>query len=479
MVNRVLIRIKVVQILYSYLLTRSEFKIESAPDTTSRDKRYAYTVYINTLLMLLELSGYGVQGASNKSPLPEANANKYLHDNIVARSLFTDDAIRKVILRGNSGIGELDSVLPALFSAIVSSSVYRSYVRTRKRDLATDVRFWTTVLTTIIAPCAELKTLCRRNEEFTVAGYEEGMAMAVATLNDFNDNRRLLTETRNSLDRSLDKAYELYNSLLLLPVALTRLEQQRLDEARENPFATAADLNPNTRFVDNGLVKMLASNRSLADYLESNPISWEDEPLLLRSLLDAIRRSDIYAQYMDAPATDYAADCEFWRSVMKNIILPGDDLAEVLENKSVYWNDDLDIMGTFVIKTIKQFASAGEDNEVRLLPQYKDEEDARFGSELFVASVEHREEYRELIDRFINREQWDTERLAFMDIVVMIVAIAELLNYPLIPVPVTLNEYIEIANSYSTPKSGQFINGILYSVINYLKEEGRLVKTNS
>ncbi len=111
-----------------------------------------------------------------------------------------------------------------------------------------------------------------------------------------------------------------------------------------------------------------------------------------------------------------------------------------------------------------------------LLPKFKDEEDAAFGGELFVDTIDNFEQYRDLVDRFIDRRQWDTDRLAFMDIVIMAAAISELLNYPAIPIAVTLNEYIEIANAYSTPKSGQFINGILYSVINYLKNEGKLNK---
>ena len=113
---------------------------------------------------------------------------------------------------------------------------------------------------------------------------------------------------------------------------------------------------------------------------------------------------------------------------------------------------------------------------MHLLPKYKDDEDAVFGMKLFTDAVDHREEYRGLIDRFINPEQWDSDRLAFMDIVVMMAAIAELLRFPSIPVAVTLNEYIEIANSYSTPRSGQFVNGVLYSVINYLKAEDMLDK---
>ena len=185
--------------------------------------------------------------------------------------------------------------------------------------------------------------------------------------------------------------------------------------------------------------------------------------------------SEVYAAYMSAPATDRAADCDFWRTVFRTIILPSDDLAEVLESKSLYWNDDIDIMGTFVLKTIKRIGTS-DKADVSLLPQYKDDEDARFGADLFLDTVNHFDDYRAYIDKFINSSQWDPERLAFMDIVIMTTAIAEMLNYPQIPIPVTLNEYIEIANSYSTPRSGAFVNGILYSVINYLKEQGKLTK---
>jgi N utilization substance protein B len=178
---------------------------------------------------------------------------------------------------------------------------------------------------------------------------------------------------------------------------------------------------------------------------------------------------------MASPATSYAADCDFWRSILKNVIFTSDDLADALEEKSVYWNDDLQIIGTFVLKTIKQSANAPEE-AIKLLPQYKDAEDARFGNELFIDAIKNRETYRSYIDRLINVGNWDPERIAFMDIVIMTTAISELINYPAIPLAVTMNEYVEIANTYSSPKSGQFINGILYNVVNILREEGKTNK---
>lgn len=173
--------------------------------------------------------------------------------------------------------------------------------------------------------------------------------------------------------------------------------------------------------------------------------------------------------------TSFAKDCELWRTLLRMVVFPSDSLAEALEQRSVYWNDDLTIMGTFVLKSIKHFAAA-KSGEVNLLPIYKDEEDARFGPELFLTAIKERDTYRSYIDRFVNDSSWDPERLAFMDIVILVTAITELLKFPSIPMAVTMNEYVEIANYYSTPRSGQFINGVLFSIANYLKEEGKLNK---
>ena len=180
--------------------------------------------------------------------------------------------------------------------------------------------------------------------------------------------------------------------------------------------------------------------------------------------------------------SDFATDANFWREIMRNIVFSSDELADALENRSVFWNDDLAIMSTFALKTIKRSYSPAADEDsvdvgrIVLLPKFMNEADERFGAELFEYVVNNREQYRAYVDRFINPEQWDTERLAYMDIVVLLTAIAEIINYPSIPVPVTLNEYIEIANDYSTPRSGQFVNGILSSVIKLLEQEGVINK---
>ncbi len=473
MINRVLIRIKVVQMLYCYLLTQGEFKLKQAPTTHSRDKKFAYSVYCDLLLMILRLSGFKTSPKSRA--IAGADDNRYLSANKIARMLFADSDMKELGVKTGDLYNKYGDVISNLYDAITRSSIYRSYIRQKQHDLQTDVTLWTTLLSTVFAKSPELLAAMRKSEDFTVTGFEQGMEMAVESLFQLTDTRSAFIGAKKSLEKSLDQAYHLYHALLALPVELTRVEDMRLDNARNKYLATEADLNPNTRFVDNELVSMLAQNPEMEEYFSAHPFSWNDNPDLVRSLLGKITSSKIYEDYMAAEDTDLKSDCDFWRAVMKNIILPSDDLAEYLESMSVYWNDDLDIVGTFVLKTIKRIAAADKKTSV-LLPQFKDNEDARFGNDLFVGTAEHFEEYREYIDKFIDSRQWDSDRLAFMDVVIMATAIDELLNYPSIPIPVTLNEYIEIANCYSTPRSGQFINGILYSVINYLKEEGKLNK---
>ncbi|MCM1483973.1 MAG: transcription antitermination protein NusB [Muribaculaceae bacterium] len=475
MINRVLIRIKVVQMLYSYLLTRSEFRIPSIPDNPSRDKKYAFALYHDLLLLLPQLSGQRVQPAGSPDPMAGVGENRYLFTNKMIRALMSDDTVRSIMMRHGARLSRYNTVVPVLYDAIVKSSAYRSYIRMKNREVKDDVDLWKAVLLSIIAKSPEFMAAVRSDADFTHAGFEQAIGLMEETMDSFSDNRTRLIEARRSLTRSLDKAYELYHSMLLLCVELTRMQAQRVDAAKHKHLPTAEDLNPNTRFVDNRLPQLLEQSEDMKQYLKENPISWNDNPTLLRRLLDRITESDIYAEYMAQDSTDLQADCDFWRAVYKNIIFPSDDLAEALESMSVYWNDDLTVMDSFVLKTIKRIAADG-GTRVKLLPKYKDEEDARFGAELFSKAVENREKYHALIDKFVNTDQWDSERLAFMDIVIMITAIAELLGFPAIPIPVTLNEYIEIANCYSTPRSGQFINGILYSVINYLKSEGELLK---
>lgn len=477
MINRVLIRIKVVQMLYSYLLTRNEFKIEAAPGSdATRDSRFAYRLYLDLIMFVMELSGQHI-GGHRPGILSAISANRFLSNSPLARALGGDEQIRVAISPATGDMPAFDDALTSVFGAITESDTYLTDSRKRDRSLAGDVEFWGWTLTNIIAKNKTFVDAARTLPDFTLEGFQRAFSMLATTIHSYNDNREMLAKASSDLEMSLTKAYDLYNALLNLAVQLTDYQERRLDANKHKYMPTEADLHPDTRFIDNRFIAVLAASKELEEYGREHPIDWSDDDTTLRLLLKAILESDTYKDYMAKPEVTWADDCEVWRELFRKVILPSDTLAEALEAKSIFWNDDLEIMGTFVTKTIRRFgASKHNGSDITLLPKYKDEEDELFGMRLFKDTVDHREEYRGLIDRFINPEQWDSDRIPFMDIVVMMAAISELLRFPTIPVAVTLNEYIEIANSYSTPRSGQFVNGVLYSVINYLKGGDMLSK---
>ena len=283
-----------------------------------------------------------------------------------------------------------------------------------------------------------------------------------------------LTTAKKELTKSLDKSYELYNALLKLMIELTDVQDLRLDEAKHKFLPTEEDLNPNMRFVENEFVKRLRADQTLADFVDDKKINWRDDELFVRLLLDKILRSEEYQEYMEMPKTSLVRDGEVWYKLMKKVVLPDENLLEHLQSMSVYYtDDDLQIMGQFVMKTIRRF----EDEESEpVLPQYKNDDDSKFGEQLFSKAVAEMEENNSYIDQFVKTEKWDVERIALMDRVVMCTALTEIRNYPSIPVNVSLNEYIELAKDYSTPRSGQFVNGILNAVVNKLRADKVIIK---
>ena len=163
---------------------------------------------------------------------------------------------------------------------------------------------------------------------------------------------RTVTDAQKELSKSLDKSYELYISMLALMIDLTDYHDTRLDMAKNKYLPTESDMNPNTRLADNKFIAKLRENDDLIAFLEETPISWKDEIIFMKLMHDKIVNSDIYQKYMDAEEAGFAEDCNFWRNIMKELVFQDDDFLEMLESKSVYWNDDLGVMGTFVLKTI-------------------------------------------------------------------------------------------------------------------------------
>ena len=282
-----------------------------------------------------------------------------------------------------------------------------------------------------------------------------------------------LNGAEKELTRSLQKSYELYHHLLLLITVFTDLEQKKIDALKYKFLLTEEDRNPNLRLANNRFAEQLRSNEALERFVNRNGIIWVDERnAFIRNLFNTILQSDCYKEYILSDDT-YENDREFWRKVFKNIILENLEFPEILEEKEIYWADDLDIIGTFVLKTIKRFDPAtGQKQE--LLPMFRDEEDRRFATQLLHRSILEYEENAALINRQI--QNWDLERIASIDLYIMQIALAEIKNFPSIPISVSLNEYIDLARYYSTPKSSVFINGILDGIVTELKNERKLLK---
>ncbi len=275
------------------------------------------------------------------------------------------------------------------------------------------------------------------------------------------------------LQLSLTKAYDLYNYLLLLMVDITRIADEIINEQIERNRVAHIDTIVSRRFVDNKFISQLASNTQLMSYVESQKLSWADDRKLLRKLYADITESVFYAEYMMKGSADYTDDRNIWRKIYKNIIMKSEEIDDSLEGKSIYWNDDKEIVDTFVLKTIKLFDEAlGPDQP--LMPKFRDEGDQDFAVTLLKKAVENADYYQSLISG--NARNWDYSRLAMTDKIIMQIAFAEMLTFPDIPVSVTINEYVELSKFYSTPKSYMYINGILDNVAKQLKKEHKLFK---
>ena len=287
-----------------------------------------------------------------------------------------------------------------------------------------------------------------------------------------NRNKDLRTVEKELLF-GLQKSYDLYYYLLLLMVELTKAYDARIEAKRNKYLPTDEDLNPNTRLIENKFIRQLSQNHQFNKYLNERPMSWSEHDVFVKNLLDEILTSDVYAEYANETTTNYNEDREFWRKVFKQFIHNNEKLDEILEDESIFWNDDIEIVQTFVMKFIRQFSEENGENQ-RLLPMFKDDEDRQFALKLLHDTILNETKYRQLIEH--HSEKWDFDRIAFMDMIVMQIALAEIHTFETIPTSVSLNEYIEIAKSYSTPKSGTFVNGILDAIVADLRKNNIIFK---
>jgi len=288
----------------------------------------------------------------------------------------------------------------------------------------------------------------------------------------YQNGNRNMDAAEKELLFSLSKAYDLYNYLLQLIVAITEEARHRLDVAVAKAGREGGDM-PSEKFVNNQFALQLEENKQLGDFIESQNSTWNDDIEMVRKLLDQIEQSQTYKEYMADEDSSYDADREIWRKLYRTLIMENEELDALLEEKSLYWNDDKETVDTFVLKTIKRFNPENKKNQ-ELLPEYKDLEDKAFAQKLFRATILNADDYQHYMSEA--SRNWDFARLAYMDVVIMQIAIAEMLNFPEIPVSVTVNEYVELAGRYSTPKSCSYVNGMLDAIARHLRDIGKLQK---
>lgn len=273
---------------------------------------------------------------------------------------------------------------------------------------------------------------------------------------------------------SIENIMELYLIMVSSLIEIRKKELEYIELARNKHLATKEEKSPNFRFVNNPILVALDANNSLSIALEKHKVSnWQtnDDTILL--LLQDIKQSDLYQNYIAKKATTFEEDRYFIADLFAEVIAPNEKLYSYLEDFKLTWVDDIPMVNTEILKQLKQFSK--EEDAFRVSKLYKDVEDKDFALLLFRKTVLNEEKLaKEFIDKTPN---WDVERIAELDTIVLKLAICEFLNFPSIPIKVTINEYLELAKEYSTPKSSIFINGILDNLVKDLQANDKIKKT--
>lgn len=275
---------------------------------------------------------------------------------------------------------------------------------------------------------------------------------------------------------SLSKSHELYKYLLTLLVSMREYAERKDESVRSRGARLGTPVTqttPDGQFAHNAFLTSLSANKEIAEYREKEKKEWPEEVPFIKKLYDKFIESDIYNLYLTKEDFSFAADREVIRKLYKTYITQNEDFDSLLEDHSLYWNDDKEVVDSFVLKTIKRFTEES-DEDFPLLPEFASEEDRVFAETLFRATIENAEELRELIQK--NCKNWDFSRMALMDVIIAQIALAEIINFPTIPLNVSINEYLDIAKVYSTPRSASYLNGLLDYIAKKLKTENKIFK---
>jgi N utilization substance protein B len=273
------------------------------------------------------------------------------------------------------------------------------------------------------------------------------------------------------LFKSLDKIYDLYLSILALVNDLHHIAFMVIDESKNKHRPNAEDLDPNLKFVNNSLLVSLANNAALKEQLEKKKISWQNDFDVVRKIFNEIRNGEEYKAYLALKTAGIKEDRDFIISLITGYLSENEVLISLFEEKNIHWADDTFVAFNSVIRNFEDF-----NGEFKMQPLLKDEkDDLDFMSLLFNKTIIYHQQFEELIGR--HTQNWEVDRIANMDMLLMEMALAEILYIPNVPVKASLNEYIDISKEYSTPNSKTFVNGVLDKIIAELKRDNKINKT--
>ena len=295
---------------------------------------------------------------------------------------------------------------------------------------------------------------------------------------------------------SIRKSYDLYHYLLLLLIAMSDVAREKVALSRNKKIPSPEDINPNRRFADNRVINQLRNNEHLSAYTAATPalwttkdkitgfrglsrwlgtlgLSWSDHPEVVRMVYNEMTSWEVYTDYMSSPDDSYRADQRFIKEVVLRLFPASDDLASSLEEQSVYWNDDLPFVTAMIRNSVGKYREH-DDGTIVMPSMFTNSDDEEFVKVLLRKAILNSERNSALIDT--HTTNWEVERIALMDKLVMQLAITELVEFPEVPVKVTLNEYIEIAKDYCTAKSSTFVNGILDKIVKEMRANGSFTK---
>lgn len=284
-----------------------------------------------------------------------------------------------------------------------------------------------------------------------------------------NSDMRLIDR---DLEKSMEKTYHLFGMQLQILIGLHDLANQKIEDGKNKKLPSQEDLNPNTRFIDNSILRLIANDAKLSEVYDECPLDKDGYHKIVRSIFKEMLNSEAYDKYMFGPAPDFNKEKGFIIDLFVDYIAPNEELHQQFEDQQIQWVDDLPVANTAVLNFLRTIKSDGHCKVPKL---YKDDDDKAFGKKLLQYCILNHEDYDEMIQA--QTKNWELDRIAVIDILLIKMAIIEMIYFPSIPIKVTINEYIELSKEFSTPKSKSFINGVLDKLAEKLKNDGRIKKT--